>query len=197
MPDFSKRQTQIIESAIELIARGGIQELTIKNIATEIGISEPAIYRHFGSKQEILVAIQNFFSAEKNRAFSKVLGNEKAALDKITQIMEYHFSSFSAKPALAAVLFSEEIFQNDRLLADMVLEIMKQSHAAITRIIEQGQIRSNIRSDIPAKDLATIIMGSLRLTVKTWQLNKCSYDLIEAGQSFLQSIRKIMEPNFQ
>ena len=197
MATFSKRQTQIIESAIELIARGGIQELTIKNIATEIGISEPAIYRHFESKQEILVAIQNLFAGEKRLFFSRILGDETVALDKIKRIMEHHFLSFSAKPALAAVMFSEEIFQNDQRLAGMVLEIMNQSRSAITQIIEEGQLSSTIRADIPAKDLVTIIMGSLRLTVKTWQLNKCTYDLIEAGQAFLQSIRKILEPDLQ
>lgn len=100
----------------------------------EIGISEPAIYRHFESKMSILVAIHIFFSSENKRFFSKVLLDETTVLEKITQIMEHHFTSFSAKPALAAVIFSEEIFQNEQRLADMVLEIMNQSRAAITTV---------------------------------------------------------------
>ena len=43
-----------MESALGLIAEKGIQGLTIKNLSKKIGISEPAIYRHFDSKSSIL-----------------------------------------------------------------------------------------------------------------------------------------------
>ncbi len=50
MNDFTVRQKQIIQESIQLIADKGIQGLTIKNISKSIGISEPAIYRHFDNK---------------------------------------------------------------------------------------------------------------------------------------------------
>lgn len=50
MNDFTVRQKQIIQQSIQLIADKGIQGLTIKNISKSIGISEPAIYRHFDNK---------------------------------------------------------------------------------------------------------------------------------------------------
>lgn len=189
---YTQRQMQIIETAIELVAKGGIQELTIKNVAAAIGISEPAIYRHFESKMAILVAIQEFFSSERLLFFSKVLDDTTAAQEKITRIMEHHFSTFSEKPALAAVMFSEELFQNDRRLAGMVMEIMDQSRAALTDIVTNGQSTSDIRADIPAGDVVTMIMGSLRLIVKNWHLHKHSYDLRRAGQSFMKSLETIL-----
>jgi len=51
--NFTKRQTQIIQASVAIIATKGIQGLTMKKIAASIGISEPAIYRHFASKNEI------------------------------------------------------------------------------------------------------------------------------------------------
>ena len=50
---LTTRQKQITQIALELIASGGIQNLTIKNIAAQLKITEPAIYRHFNSKAEI------------------------------------------------------------------------------------------------------------------------------------------------
>jgi len=44
---LSSRQSEIINTAIKLIGEGGIQALTIKNISSEIGIAESALYRHF------------------------------------------------------------------------------------------------------------------------------------------------------
>ncbi|MCK5088225.1 MAG: helix-turn-helix transcriptional regulator, partial [Melioribacteraceae bacterium] len=48
---MTKRQAEIIDESIKLIADKGIQGLTIKNLSKAIGVSEPAIYRHFENKQ--------------------------------------------------------------------------------------------------------------------------------------------------
>ena len=57
MTNFTERQNQIIQASLDLIANSGIHGLTIKNISKKIGISEPAIYRHFESKTDILLGI--------------------------------------------------------------------------------------------------------------------------------------------
>ena len=55
--NFTARQLQIIQESITLIAEKGIQGLTMKNLASAIGVSEPALYRHFKSKNDILSGI--------------------------------------------------------------------------------------------------------------------------------------------
>ena len=54
---YTKRQLQIIQAAVDLIAVGGISALTMKRIAAEIKVTEPAIYRHFRSKKDILQGV--------------------------------------------------------------------------------------------------------------------------------------------
>ena len=49
--NFSDRQIEIMEAATQRIDHYGIQELTIKNLASDIGVSEAALYRHFKSKK--------------------------------------------------------------------------------------------------------------------------------------------------
>ena len=71
MKKFTERQQQIVEIAIKLIADKGIQNLTTKNLAKEIGISEPAIYRHFSSKLEILKAVITNFQIKMKPALEK------------------------------------------------------------------------------------------------------------------------------
>ncbi len=68
MKKFTERQQQIVETAIKLIADKGIQNLTTKNLAEEIGISEPAIYRHFSNKLEILKAVITNFQIKMKPA---------------------------------------------------------------------------------------------------------------------------------
>jgi len=44
--DFTERQIEIIEAATHRIDQFGIQELTIKNLAADLNLSEAALYRH-------------------------------------------------------------------------------------------------------------------------------------------------------
>jgi AcrR family transcriptional regulator len=50
------RRAVILAAALELFSRQGYQETGIDEIGAASGVSGPAIYRHFGSKQELLAA---------------------------------------------------------------------------------------------------------------------------------------------
>ena len=86
---FSERQQQIVETAIKLIADKGIQNLTTKNLAKEIGISEPALYRHFSSKLEILKAVITNFQIKMQPALEK-LNKSVNSLNKIESFILEH-----------------------------------------------------------------------------------------------------------
>ena len=64
MEKYTSRQIEIMEAATARIDKHGIQNLTIKNLAADIGLSEPALYRHFKGKNEILLSLLNYFISE-------------------------------------------------------------------------------------------------------------------------------------
>lgn len=81
----TKRQQEIIDISIALIADKGIQSLTIKNISQCLGISEPAIYRHFASKFEIQMAVLESFE----RIAADVLDSEE--INKLSSLNKIEF----------------------------------------------------------------------------------------------------------
>ncbi len=192
MKNFSERQLQIINAAIELIADKGIQKLTIKNLSQKIGTAEGAIYRHFEGKINILLGILEFFKEDKENSFSQVQPNSVSAVEQLRNMFQKRFNYFAENPAIAAVIFSEEIFQNDKRLSEEVFRIMENSRNTITHILKEGAVRGEIRNDIAARELATIITGALRLTVTRWRLSGYSFDLIKEGNKLWDSINKIV-----
>jgi len=55
--NFTSRQIEILDASKSLIGERGIQTLTIKNLAKKMLFSEPALYRHFKDKTEIIKAL--------------------------------------------------------------------------------------------------------------------------------------------
>ncbi|MBA7521023.1 Fatty acid metabolism regulator protein [subsurface metagenome] len=188
----TKRQKEIIEVALELISEKGIQGFTIKNLSQKIGITEPAIYRHYDNKIHILIAILDLMKSNTEQIFNKELNNDNKAIDKIEHLFTKHFASFSATPSLVSVIFSEEIFRNEPILIDKISGIVEKNYKILTTIITNGQKNNELRTDIEAKHLSTIIMGSLRLFVKKWQFSGYSYNLSKEGKKLFKSIKLLI-----
>lgn len=59
----AERRVQIIEAARTLFAEGGLAQVSMRNIARQVGITQAAIYQHFEDKDAILFAIaEEFFT---------------------------------------------------------------------------------------------------------------------------------------
>jgi len=78
------RKNQIIEEAARLFSRFGFRQVTIKQLAETCGITEPAVYRHFASKEALYDAV----------------------LDTLQERLEFNdlFMRLETEPQLAAIL---------------------------------------------------------------------------------------------
>ncbi len=192
---YTERQQEILEHAINLIAEKGIQGMTIKNLSKRLGITEPAIYRHYESKIEILISLLDYFITTTSGIFQEQINSEISASDRIKIIFQKHFEAFERTPALVAVIFSEEIFRNEIVLSNKVKHIMERNAASIDAIIEAGKQRGEISKSLSTQQLTTIFMGSLRLVVKKWQMNGFSFDLSTEGEELFQTLNQLINTN--
>ena len=58
-----KTQTKdkIFDTALDLFSKKGYDSVSVRTIASEIGIKESSIYNHYSSKKDILMSILNYF----------------------------------------------------------------------------------------------------------------------------------------
>lgn len=190
---LSERQQQIIKESINIIDEKGIQGLTIKNLSKAIGISEPGIYRHFESKTAILTTILESFE-EMAVGLSGIMKTyNTSAIEKMKFMFTQLFDVFSENPSIVSVIFSEEIFKNEEILKNKIAEILNLNTQTIENIITEGQKEKNVRNDIDAKSLTLLIMGSLRLLVKKWDLNNHNFDLSKEGEELTEVLSKILK----
>lgn len=189
---LSQRQEQIVDESIKIIDEKGIQGLTIKNLSKAIGISEPGIYRHFESKTEILLTILNNFKEMAGMLSGLMKDFEGTAIEKIEFMFSRMLGMFSETPSLVSVIFSEEIFKNEELLKLRITEVLNTHAQTIENIISKGQEENNVRKDIEVKILALIIMGSLRLLVKRWDMNNHNFDLNNEGRKLINGLGEIL-----
>jgi len=188
MSELTRKQKEIVEASIKLISEKSIQGMTIKNLAAKLGVTEGALYRHFPGKFEILLAILSNFRAEAKANLKKVCSNDESALDNIENIFSNRLKKLSEKPAIASVIFSESIFQNDTRLSKEVYGLLGNHEDVLNCIIRKGQKTQEIRDDISAEEITHIIIGSIRYFITRWRLSEFGFDLISEGNILLNNI---------
>lgn len=190
----TERQNEIIQTTISLIYEKGIQGFTIRNLSQRIGISEPAIYRHFESKFHILSEILNRFMESSKMIFEQQKQMNTSSLDKIESLFKHQFHTFTEMPSLTAIIFSEESFRNEIVLTEKIEEVINYNQEILASIIRQGQFNGEIRSDVEPRNLSIMIMGTLRLFIKRWQFNHFSGNLTFEGLQIIEMIKILIRP---
>ena len=190
---FTKRQLEIIDASKDLIGRKGIQNLTIKNLAKKMSFSEPALYRHFKDKTEILKALLLFHREIIKNGIFKILESDKSSIVKFQEILKFKFAHIEKNPALVMVIFSETSFQYSSVLSSVVAKIMEQRSKKIIDLLRKGQKNNEIRNDVGAEQLATIIMGGIRKIILSWKLGGFKSDLKLEGEKLWITIEKLIK----
>ncbi len=189
---FTDRQKEIIDASIRLIAGKGIQEVTMKNISREVGISEPALYRHFKNKHEIMVGVLDSFNYHNRMIPEEVKTSGLNALERLEDALVMVLKKFAGYPEIASVFFSEEIFRNDKELTAKVTELINRNRDFFISIIEEGIKEGSLRDDINKDDMSLIIIGVMRLLVVRWRLSGYSFNLASAGKELFEGTIKTL-----
>jgi len=191
--ELTKRQKEIIEASMKLIGEGGIQSLTIKNLSSEIGVSESAIYRHFSSKTEVLSTLLDFLTSIVHAHYKEVEEMEGNSFEKIQKMISGQLKIFSDNPHYAIVILSDGLFKYENSLHEKIKGITHNARKTFLKVIEEGTAKGEIRNDVPCDQIAFVIMGSVRLTVTQWSISGFAFDLIERGKILLNTITTLIQ----
>jgi len=192
--DFTERQIEIMEAATFRIDKFGIQELTIKNLAADLDLSEAALYRHFKSKNEILLGLLTYFILEMNQRIGAIVADKtNHPSELLKQIFSSQLKTFVEKPAIVSVIFSEGIFQFNKELRDKVSAMMALMQKNINAVILRGQNERIYGKLLGADLITTIIMGSMRMVVLKWKLSGNKSNLVSDGNKVLKGLLKMLE----
>ena len=190
--EITSRQTEIIEAAAKLLTNSGVSGLTIKNLAKEMNFSESAIYRHFTSKEEIILAMLTFVLEHVDENYISTSKTDLNATEKFKLVFKSQFEFFQNKPHLAVAIFSDGLLEESILINEKILHITTTRKKLIEPIILEGQQTGLFRTDLNGDDLIHIIMGSVRLQMYKWRVGQFQFDITKSGHQLIESLLKLV-----
>lgn len=153
-------QKLILSTAIELLERSGVTELTIRAVAKQAGMSERTIFRYFPSRDEFLDAV----------ASTAVSGmNTPAPPTSVKELLNYPeplYRAFEKRSSLVIAGLHTDIFRRVRV------ESAQERWNAVTKLIDK---LASHRSKKERKIAATNI--SYFLSASTWHYYRTNFEL--------------------
>jgi AcrR family transcriptional regulator len=167
-PATTSRREQILAAAAELFARHGFHGVGIDDIGAAVGISGPALYRHFRSKDsmlgEMLTSISEFLFAGGTREL-EAAGDPAGALPGLVR---FHVDFALENPALITV--------QERNLANLTDPDRRRVRALQRRYVELWveAIRGTVpdRAEPAARAAAHAVFGLINSTPHSAHLDR-------------------------
>jgi TetR/AcrR family transcriptional regulator len=164
------RKEQITQATEKIILRFGSENVTLRQIAEEVGISAGAIYRHFDSKDAI-------FSFLLKEISENLLGQVNKGLiinGRITDYLHYtfmnHILNIHRDHAISFQIISEVISFGNKKLNKQLKGIINDYLTYIKNLLVIGVRTGEIREDIDLDSAAMLFFSMMESISNYWIL---------------------------
>lgn len=176
------RRAEIVETAINLSAEFGPSKVTTQHLADAVGVTQPAIFRHFNTKADIWLAVADRISDGFKTLHDSVAMNEEedphALLHKL---ISQHFDYVEKNPALASIVYSRELHFEVENFRQHFEELATHGRKMLSGLFSRAQEMGIHTAEVAAEDAAHMLTAVMEGVALRWSLSDRAFDIVEEG----------------
>jgi len=153
-------RTRLLNAAVRVFDRKGYAGASVREIAEMAGVTKPALYYHFGSKEGLLLAILRQAEQQFADALARGVARPGSARDRIVGLCEDIYGLFGQNVPVARVAHAVFLGPPEGAPPFDVSVFERQFRRALEEIVADGVASGELR-DVPPTDVAFAVMGIL------------------------------------
>lgn len=188
----------ILTAALEVFSQDGYSAARLEDIAQAAEVTRGAIYHHFGSKEELYIALVTERSAGVNQLAEEIVSQGGTSLEILRRLLIGLFEYLNENEEYRALLelavsnmglteglesIRDDTVKGRRRLADLFQEMLSQG-------IEAGEIRSDLSVRSAAWNLVSYMNGLGLIVIQ----DPGALSLREDGEALIDTFFKGIEP---
>lgn len=158
----------LFRAALDLFAEKGFAETTVEDITEAADVGKGTFFNYFPSKEHLLVAFSDMQIGKLQAAVDVVLESNQPMPSFLRSLSLNMTSEPARNPSIVRALLQAN------LSSPSVREIMRRNHerghALLTKLVEAGQQRGEIRNDLPAGEIAHVFRQTVLGTLLMWSV---------------------------
>lgn len=175
------RKAEIVAAVLDLADRSGPDRVTTGAVASAIGLTQAALFRHFPTKAALWRAVAGHVAEGLTEAWNEALGANDGPVARLRALIAAQFSQIAATPALPMLLFSRELNVTNAELRATFHGRLTAFRSLLAAEVRAGQQAGSLRAGIAADDAAALLASLVQGVAIRWALGARDFDLREEG----------------
>jgi AcrR family transcriptional regulator len=157
------RKRQIVETVLELVAAQGTEAVSFQLIADAIGVTQPAVLRHFPTKEAMWLAVMDWLE-EQLVAIYTALDEDpgQSSLVVLGRMFLGHVRLIERYPALAKLVFSDHLRLQYPSLQARFSRIHQAYSARLRAVLDRAKAEGVVRGSLASRDAATMFLSLIQ-----------------------------------
>ena len=168
-PSPDKMRDRILTHATRLFAERGYGSTAVREIAEAVGCTKPALYYHFGSKEQLFLSALREVTDRLTSLLDDELDDDRGSTEfRLIRGVARFLQHVREHPRAMALLMRADLRpEPDQPTFDFA-SIRTSHQKRVRELLRQGIARGEIRGDIDVEDAAYGITGMVDLRVQLW-----------------------------
>ncbi|GAB3288123.1 nucleoid occlusion factor SlmA [Pseudidiomarina andamanensis] len=153
------RKQEILAALATMLETSPGQRITTARLASEVGVSEAALYRHFPSKAKMFEGLIDFTEDAILSRINQILENEKDTATRCEMIVRLVLTFVARNPGITRILTGDALLGEHERLRGRVLGIFEKVEANLKQVLRERRLREQVRGGLDEGMLANLVMA--------------------------------------
>lgn len=176
---------QIIDAAVIAISENGYHQAQVSKIAKQAGVADGTIYLYFKNKEDILISVFQEKMAIFAEMLEEITKSNISASEKLSKMIENHFSVLAKDHHLATVT-QLELRQSNKEIRLKINKILKDYLKLLDNILLEGIGNGEFDKNLDVRLARQMVFGTIDEIITTWVMNDFRYNLEENAPKVIQ-----------
>lgn len=168
------RRREIIETVLRLATEVGPDRLTVQAVADAVGITQPAVFRHFVTREVLWVEVAKEVAVRMRAAWDAAALDGTSPIVALRRLITAQAGLVAAEPSILAIVFSHELRVSNPALAEVFRGLMGE---LTRRLVACFDALGGDTTVAPA-DGALLVLGLVQSSALRWALSGRGFDLV-------------------
>jgi AcrR family transcriptional regulator len=176
-----ERRALMLQSAKHVFARSTYAEASTGELARASEVTEPMLYKHFGSKKGLFLAVLQEYGLQFHNQLQECISRraDQDILDALAHVVDDYLATIKADPETQRVLFQAVIESGDPDIARCVGEHNRAVYRIIHQLVERAS-QEGYLDPTTSPDAATWGYVSMIIAIQYGLMLNLSHDVAQA-----------------
>jgi AcrR family transcriptional regulator len=189
-----ERKAQIVAEVLRLADEIGPDRLSTTEVARAIGLSQPAIFRHFPTKGALWLAVAEDIADRLQSYWAAAEAGATGSHARLKALISAQLTAIAETPALPSILFSRELQVDNPALRDVFRTLLSAFQGRLVSAIRELQAAGHLRRDVGPEDVAILLTSLVQGVAIRWTLGARGFKLVTEGLRLFDVQMELLRP---